>query len=56
MTKFSICRDEITCPHCYSEWSDSWTLEDYGETVCEECGQKFSWSRSVSVEYQIWEL
>lgn len=48
--------DEITCPYCGYQVSDSWTYgDDYGEAhddhECEDCGKKFHWSRDVRVTY-----
>lgn len=33
--------EEITCPHCGNEWSDSWEIEDDRDEVCDECDGKF---------------
>lgn len=27
--------DEITCPYCGAEWSDSWEMSDSGEEICD---------------------
>lgn len=43
--------DEITCPYCGAEWSDSWEMSDSGEEICDECGNKFWYEREVSVSY-----
>ena len=47
--------DEAVCPFCGEEQGDSWELgggrKDHGETECASCGQRFCWSRDVSVSY-----
>lgn len=44
--------DEITCPHCGYEFSESGEFRgDYGDTVCQECGKPFRWERCVYVTY-----
>ena len=44
--------NEIVCPHCGAEWSDSWECaNDYGEEECDECEKKFSYNRDVEVTY-----
>lgn len=42
--------DEVVCPHCGYEHSDSWEM---GETEhdCPDCKKAFSLSRNVSVTY-----
>ena len=42
--------DEIVCPHCGFEYSDSWESSD-GEKECYECGEKFHMVRNVEVTY-----
>ena len=43
---------EITCPHCGREWTDSWEVNaDDGEEECSNCEEKYSWTRQVSVTY-----
>jgi predicted RNA-binding Zn-ribbon protein involved in translation (DUF1610 family) len=44
--------DEIVCPWCGHEISDSWEVEaDDGDYECPECGNEFCYCREVSVTY-----
>lgn len=44
--------DEIVCPYCGLEHTDSWELDsDDGEYTCERCEYEFSYSRNISVDY-----
>lgn len=43
--------DEIVCPHCGYEHSDSWEYEEDGEEDCHECGKPFYSGRDLSVTY-----
>lgn len=43
--------DEITCPHCGNEFTDSWECEDEGNHTCDECGKEFSHNRDICVTY-----
>ncbi|MGL6184732.1 MAG: hypothetical protein ACRC1T_05070 [Clostridium chrysemydis] len=44
--------DEIKCPICGYEISDSWECEDDGgEEVCGGCGSILEWNRVVEVTY-----
>lgn len=47
--------DEIVCPFCGYEFSDSWDIgsdeENLGLIECYECGKSFYTSREVSVSY-----
>ncbi len=47
--------DEIVCPHCGHEFTDSWELNGGGEgdweDECRECGKKIFVSRHVVVKY-----
>ena len=43
--------DEVTCPYCRQEQSDSWEYTDDGEADCGECGYEFSFTRNVEVTY-----
>lgn len=46
--------DEITCPHCEHEFSDSWEYghrEDIGEVQCGECSKCFYARRNICVSY-----
>lgn len=47
----STATDEITCPHCGSEDGDSDERDDYGEEICDDCGKKYFWNRTVLVTY-----
>lgn len=43
--------NEIVCPHCGCESSDSWESRDEGEEDCPECGKIYAYSRHVEVTY-----
>ena len=44
--------NNITCPHCGSEDSDSWEASDSDdESHCETCGSVFSYARNMEVTY-----
>lgn len=44
--------ENITCPHCGSEDSDSWEADDNDdEHECEDCHSVFSYERNVDVTY-----
>lgn len=45
--------DDIVCPHCGHEFSDSWEydLDGSAELECEECEKKFFATRNISVTY-----
>lgn len=46
------CTDEIVCPYCGQEVSDSWELsDDHSSYDCCNCDKQFSYSREVSVTY-----
>ena len=49
-------KDEVTCPYCGKEQSDSWEYTDDGETDCGECGYEFSFTRDVVVTYASYPL
>ncbi len=43
---------EIKCPICGYEMSDSWEYEDdEGEEICGGCGATLEWKRDVEVTY-----
>lgn len=42
--------DEVVCPHCGYEHSDSWEMRD-GEHECPECDKKFELECHHSVTY-----
>jgi len=43
--------DEVTCPYCGYETTDSWELQDYGTSTCVDCDKKYSWQRDVLITY-----
>ena len=43
--------EEVTCPYCQHETSDSFELGDSGTKTCSECGKKYEWQRDVSISY-----
>ena len=43
--------DEVVCPHCGYEHTDSWDRPDSDEDECGECGKPFQYSRSTTVKY-----
>ena len=43
--------DEVVCPYCGAEFSDSWEYEDEGEEYCEDCDKCFTYQRNVIVSY-----
>lgn len=44
--------DEIVCPWCGYEHTDSWeTRADNGDFECHGCGKTFAFTRDVSVTY-----
>ena len=49
----SDCRykDEITCPYCGCEQSDSWEASDKGNEKCSECGKEFCYERETECHY-----
>lgn len=48
--------NEIVCPHCGYEYQDSWEMSDNDEEDCQECGEKFIFSREVDVHYNTQKL
>lgn len=45
-------KNEITCPACGWEHSDSWEYEESDEDMeCPDCGRHFSMERDVTVDY-----
>lgn len=49
---FGCAEDEITCPYCGVNFTDSWEYrEDNGTEKCGNCGKVFTWERSISVSY-----
>jgi len=45
------CTDEITCPWCGRENSDSWEAQDEDEHVCDNCGNEYRHQRDILVSY-----
>ena len=43
--------DEIVCPHCKTELSDSWEYDDDGTLDCDYCGSEFDFTRDMTVAY-----
>lgn len=45
--------DEVVCPYCGYEFSDSWEFkqDSYKSLDCDECGEEFSMEREVTVSY-----
>jgi DNA-directed RNA polymerase subunit RPC12/RpoP len=43
--------NEIVCPYCGAEFSDSLEFGDDDYPECEECGKKFISRRDISVSY-----
>lgn len=44
--------NEITCPYCGYEESDSWESADSDdERLCDECGEVFEMQRNIEVTY-----
>lgn len=48
---FNICTDEIVCPYCGAEMSNSDEMPDEGTYTCDECGNKFYYMREVETHY-----
>jgi len=43
---------EVKCPYCGEEFTDSWELKpDESQVDCGECGKEFSYARNVEVTY-----
>jgi len=43
--------NELVCPYCGHEFSDSWEREDRGEFECYECDKNFSFDTDVTRLY-----
>ncbi len=43
--------DEVVCPYCGQEESDSWEFSDSGSQKCSGCDKEFIFTRNVSVSY-----
>lgn len=50
--------DEVICPWCNHEHSDSWDYawyaNDHAEITCEECGKDFTAFREFTATYYSW--
>jgi DNA-directed RNA polymerase subunit RPC12/RpoP len=44
-------QEEITCPYCKYELSNSWEYADSDILECHECGKMFSYERNTEVRY-----
>jgi len=42
---------EIVCPWCGQEQSDSWEASDSEEHECDNCGNRYKHERNVQVDY-----
>lgn len=45
--------EEITCPQCGTEFSDSFEFGDDGDEECDNCGCQFSYCRNIEVSYSM---
>ncbi len=43
--------DEIKCPYCGNEKSDSWECSDDGNETCDACGSEYEYERIVDISY-----
>ncbi len=46
--------DEIVCPHCGEQFTDSWEYgdaEDIGDVECGECDKTFYVRREIDISY-----
>lgn len=49
---YALFTDEIVCPYCGYEVSDSWECPDEDdEMYCDNCGKEFSYVRNIEVIY-----
>jgi len=44
--------NEVVCPYCGYEFTDSWEYADEGDVYCETCENDFTYERVVTVEYR----
>jgi hypothetical protein len=45
-------KEEVTCPYCGYELSDSWEMDDYDDEVyCDGCKSFYSYERHTEVTY-----
>lgn len=51
-TFITYCCDELTCPYCGEEFTDSWELADEDDEMeCYECGKRFTYERVTEISY-----
>ena len=44
--------DEVVCPHCGYEFSDSWEMPESDDAVdCPDCHEVFSMERNIEITY-----
>jgi DNA-directed RNA polymerase subunit RPC12/RpoP len=44
--------DEVICPYCGYEYSDSWEFRsNEGELTCNNCNKKFLYTRNISIDF-----
>lgn len=43
--------NEIKCPYCGNEQTDSWEYSDDGTEICDSCGSEYEYQRVVDVSY-----
>lgn len=43
--------EEVVCPYCGYEFSDSWEFDNEEDIECENCENTFSMNRNVEVSY-----
>ena len=43
--------DQIVCPYCGYEFTDSYELGEDGDVECDECGQTFNFTSDTVVYY-----
>jgi hypothetical protein len=49
--------DEVICPYCGFEYSDSWEFHDYHDKItCCECNKKFEFEACFDVTYCTYKL
>jgi hypothetical protein len=49
--------DEVVCPYCLEEQSESWEFPDWVESHdCHSCDKKFSIYRNVTINYSTHKL
>ncbi len=42
---------EVVCPYCGNEFTDSWEYDDSEEIYCESCKNTFDMERAIEVTY-----